>query len=126
MKIKNLKIEEDIRERGYKYYVRARFMCNEFEASSILGKIVDNINLNINPYFLPLPVKRPLQNPSYYSSNPYIQLNLDKEEKLWELTASPVGSGLNNGAGLSHLCMIKDIIKNKLRYIKNGLITINT
>ena len=114
-KIQNLKIEEGILEKCYKYYVRARFMCDEFKANSILGRIVENINLNINPFFLPLPIKRPLQNPSYYSSNSRLQLNLDKKEKLWELTAAPVGSGLGN-----EIYMIKNIITNELIYNKNG------
>jgi len=113
IKIQNLKIEEDFREKCFYHYMRARFMCNEFGASKILENIVENINLNIKSFFLPLPAKRPLQNPSYHSSNPSIQLNLDKEEKLWELTASPVGGGLGNG---STIALIKDIIKSKLEY----------
>ena len=117
IKIQNLKIEEDVSEKCSRYYVRAGFMCDEFEASSILGRMVGNINLNINPFFLPLPIKRPLWNPSYYSYNSRLGLDLNKKEKLWKLTAIPIGAGLGNDSTIS---MIKNIIKDELIYNKNG------
>ena len=115
VKIRNLEIEEGVPEKYYKYYVRARFICNESEASNILNRIINTINLNINPFFLPLSTKRSLQNPSYYSYNSHLGLDLNKKEKLWKLTAIPVGSGLNND---SIIYMIKNIITNEL--YKNG------
>jgi len=113
IKIQNLKIEEDVREKCQKYYIRARFRSNESKASSILGKIVESINLNLHSFFPHSPVKRPLQNPSYYSYNSCIGLDLDKEGKLWELTAIPIGYGLSND---STITLIKDIIKSQLEY----------
>ena len=115
MKIKtqNLKIEEDARKNNHRYYMIAKFISDESEAYRILERIVRNINLNINPFFLPHPTKRPLPNPSYYSYNSVLGLDLDKKEKFWGLTAIPIGSGLGN---ISLVSMIKDIIKNELRY----------
>ena len=117
IKIQNLKIEEDVREKCQSYYIRVRFRSNESKASSILGKIVDNINFNIHDFFPHSPRKRPSENPSYYSYNSRIGLDLEREGKLWELTAMPIGGGLGND---STIALIKDIIKSKLEYNLNG------
>ena len=113
MKLQNLKIKEDFQEKCMSYYIRAGFRSNESKASSILEKIIGDINFNMPHFFQDSLKKRPLKNPSYYCYNSWIGLDLDREGKLWKLTAIPIGGGLSND---STIALIKDIIKDGLIY----------